>query len=57
MKPSPVNGLDRTSAPRGAIAAHLAGSILGIAWGNEKVLSTSIECVGAVTQEFVITVE
>jgi len=27
------------------------------AWGNEKVLSTSIECVGAATQDFTITVE
>ena len=28
-----------------------------LAWGNEKVLSTSIECVGAATQDFTITVE
>jgi hypothetical protein len=32
MKPPPVNGLDRTSARREASAAHLARSILGIAW-------------------------
>lgn len=28
-----------------------------LAWGNEKVLSTSIECVGAATQDFTITVK
>jgi hypothetical protein len=34
---------------------HLDEPVL--AWGNEKVLSTSIECVGTATQDFAITVE
>ena len=28
-----------------------------LAWGNEKILSTGIERVGAATQSFVITVQ
>ena len=42
MKPPPVNGLDRTSACRGATATHLACSILGIAWSLLTIASETV---------------